>query len=370
MDIINIENGIEKIKSIDRANINEATGKATIVLPMLRALGWDTTDPDECQLEYCVATHLKGFADIALFSGGKPRVLLETKAPNKKLATTKHQVQVLEYCKMLKVSLGVLTNGVTWHFFYLDQNSDDETPLAETIDLDQDDVRDCGRKLRQLLSRDKVSDGGAQTHTKEAWMRRILATQWKALLSSCDKTLVNKLRKSVKLEGIRIPIESVKQFLKEQATFQSPPAIPTKHLEKKDTRTCESALRRVEEHDQTRQLRVRRLHPRPTHVEVQGRRFEVKNWREGMMRFLSEAYNSAPEKFDSMSDELQKKLRIVPTSRKLELATPKQIAKTGLWIESRGNRTALRKRCLKVQRLLLGWPEDSLIFLNGNQPVE
>ncbi len=361
---MNIENEIEKIKSIDTANINEATGKTTIVLPVLRALGWDTTDPDEVRLEHRVATHLKGFADIALFSGGKPRVLLETKAPNKKLATTRHQVQVLDYCKMLRVSLGVLTNGVTWHFFYLDRNSDDETPLAETIDLVQDDVRDCARKLRQLLSRDKVSDSGAQTHAKEAWMHRILATQWKDLLSSCDQTLVNELRKSVaQSTGVNIPIEVAKQFLKEQAVFQSSPTIPARPLERTSEHT-ESVPRRVEEHDQTRQPR----HPVPTHVQVQGQRFEVKTWREGVMRFLSEAYNSAPDAFHSMDESTQKKLRIVPASRMSELHKPKQIVESGLWTEIYGSSASLKARCRKV-RHILGWPEDSLVFLDGNQPL-
>ncbi len=361
---MNIENEIERIKSIDMASINESTGRTTIVLPVLRALGWDTTDPDEVRLEHRVATHLKGFADIALFSGGKPHVLLETKAPNKKLATTRHQVQVLDYCKMLKVSLGVLTNGGAWHFFYLDRDSDDETPLAEIIDLVQDDVRDCARKLRQLLSRDKVSDSGAQTHAKEAWMHRILATQWKNLLSSCDQTLVNELRKNVtQSTRINIPIEVAKQFLKEQAVFQSLPTTPARPLARTSEHT-ESVLHRVEERGQTRQPR----HPVPTHVEVQGRRFEVKTWKEGVMKFLSEAYNSDPDAFHSMDESTQKKLRIVSASRMSELHSPKQIAESGLWIESHGGSAALKAKCRKVQHML-GWPEGSLVFLDGNQPV-
>ncbi len=359
---MNIRSQIERIKSMDTVSLTEGTAQSAMILPMLRALGWDTTDPDEVKLEHSVGKHLKGFADIVLFSAGNPLLLIETKAPAIKLSTTKRQVQALEYCKMLKVPLGILTNGVTWHFFYLDYAlTGGGSPLAEVVNLLQDDPDSCERRLRQLLSRDKVSDNGAQTHVKRAWIQRILTTNWETLVVSADSALVKRLRKSIKDSiGISVPVRDIEQFLPTTA-------ISAKSSEYIGSIEPASSITTVDGTTKTHHPR----HPKPTHVQVQGQKYKIKTWKEGMSKFLSEAYNSDPSMFHSrLAGVLKLVTATGPDNAKEQgIRSPERIAESNLWVETHGSSSEIRKKCDKV-RHQLGWSEGSVVFLDGDQPLE
>ena len=56
---------------------SEALTRTTLVDPLLRGLGWDTTDPHHVFVEYRTES---GIVDYALLGGdGKPEVIVETK---------------------------------------------------------------------------------------------------------------------------------------------------------------------------------------------------------------------------------------------------------------------------------------------------
>ena len=67
-------------------NKHETSTRYMFIDPILRALGWDLSDPDECVVEYRVATGLRGTnegsrrTDYALLDArGNPAVLVEAK---------------------------------------------------------------------------------------------------------------------------------------------------------------------------------------------------------------------------------------------------------------------------------------------------
>ena len=55
---------------------NEAQLKQAVILPILRALDWDDTDPEAFKPEYS-AGH--GFVDYALLDRGRPLIFIEAK---------------------------------------------------------------------------------------------------------------------------------------------------------------------------------------------------------------------------------------------------------------------------------------------------
>lgn len=371
---MNIESEIERIKSINATNMNESTAKLSIIFPMLRALGWDTTDPDEVQLEYRVGGHMRGHADCALFSGGKPLVLIETKAPTKRLDVD-HQnyyemlKQLRDYCKIAEVSLGVLTNGKEWHIYYFGQNSSMKaSPLAEAINIDEDDARDCRNKLRKFLSRDKVSDSGAQTLAEKAWIQRLMTTKWKELMTSGDPKLVSALRKSIKEStGTYVSTEELVKFLKERAEVESSPA-------------ASSGIDGTPPHD-INALSVpdkseRRKSTKPTHIQIRGQRYEAKSWKKCLKIFLSEAYKHNPAKFYSTLDSMpyrrnKRSISIYKDSEREEMQRlpgkkpTSPIANSNLYLYVHGSAKRIQEGFREVQQLL-GWPEDSVqIFREG-----
>ena len=368
---MNIESEIERIKSINATNMNESTAKLSIIFPMLRALGWDTTDPDEVQLEYCVAQHLKGFADIALFSGGKPCVLIETKAPTKQLVVSNHQAQLQDYCKMLKVSLGVLTNGIEWHFFYFDEglNKEGESPLAEAINLDEEDAHACQTRLWQFLSRDKVSDSGAQTLAKGVWVQRLMATKWKELMTSGDPALVRALRSSIrKSTSINLPLEDIVKFLKERAELRSSPAVSPD-----SDRTPPPDTGAPSDPDKPK----REKFIKPTHIQIRGERHKAKSWKKCLNIFFSEVYKNDPTKFNSTFVSMpykgnRRSIGIYQDSEEEEMQRlpagnpPTQIANSNLCLYIHSSAKTIQESIREVRKLL-GWPEDSVQIFSEDQ---
>lgn len=380
MSIETIETEIERIKTINATNMNESTAKTSFIFPMLRALGWDTTDPDEVQQEYRVGGHMRGHADIALFSGGKPCVLIETKAPTKAMDVD-HQgyykmlKQLKDYCKIAEVSLGVLSNGKEWHIYYFDKNSSmEELPLAEVINIDEADTRDCGSKLWKLLSRDKVSDNGAQTLAEKVWIQRLMVAKWKELMTSDNKALASLLRSSIrKSTGINVPLEDVKKFLKERAAIPSSPAVSA---DVDGTSPPDTGTPSADPDTPKRRRSNKAIKPRPTHIQIRGQRYEAKSWREGLITFFDEAYRHDPATFTSNLISTPYKgsrrtIGIYQDSEKAEMShlpgqVPTPIADSNLYLYVNASSETIQESIREV-RELLGWREDSVQFFRGDQ---
>ena len=86
---------------------NEQQVRNSVILPIFRALGWDTTDPDQVFPEYGTET---GRVDYALLGeDGTPLILIETKALGN--VTDKSIRQLFRYAFDAGGGIIVLTDG-------------------------------------------------------------------------------------------------------------------------------------------------------------------------------------------------------------------------------------------------------------------
>lgn len=100
------------------ALLTEEATKNALVMPTLRALGYDVFDPTivipEFTADYGVKKGEK--VDYAIMSGGEIAILVECKPILSDLATT-HASQLYRYFSVTKSRFGILTNGREWRFF-------------------------------------------------------------------------------------------------------------------------------------------------------------------------------------------------------------------------------------------------------------
>ncbi len=128
----------------------EAT-KNALVMPMLSALGYNVFDPQEVVPEFTadLGTKKGEKVDYALLRDGDIVALVECKAANADLSRHHHN-QLYRYFGTTSARVGVLTNGIVYHFFTdLDApNCMDAKPFLE-FDL-RDPKDDVLLELRKL----------------------------------------------------------------------------------------------------------------------------------------------------------------------------------------------------------------------------
>ena len=112
-----LRNGLDKIRSGQLTN--EAQVKQAVILPILRELGWDDTNPNEFVPELAVEVgKRRGSVDYALCRttpNWQPLVFIETKRLGN--ADTVGEEQLFEYATNKGVPLLVLTDGDVWNFY-------------------------------------------------------------------------------------------------------------------------------------------------------------------------------------------------------------------------------------------------------------
>lgn len=96
---------------------NEESTKQFLILPLLRGLGYDTYSPQEVNPEFTADFHKKNEkVDYAISINGEPKIFVEAKSINSPI--TKSAPQLSRYFSTFpNVRLGILTNGVEYHFF-------------------------------------------------------------------------------------------------------------------------------------------------------------------------------------------------------------------------------------------------------------
>ena len=120
---------------VDDLQTEEAT-KTALVMPFLRALGYDVFDPTEVVPEFVADVGIKKGekVDFAILRDGAPVILIECKCAGANLK--KYGSQLFRYFSTTDARLGILTDGVYYRVFAdLDQpNRLDEIPFLD-VDL-------------------------------------------------------------------------------------------------------------------------------------------------------------------------------------------------------------------------------------------
>ncbi len=127
-----------------------------IIGPILRQLGWNTSNPDEVRPRYSVK-HRR--VDYALLINNTAKVFIEVIRGGR--ALQRRQKQLLRDVFHHGVEITVLTNLKTWWIYLPIRTVSGDRRKVVTVKLDQHDNTEAAHTLTDLLSKENVKSGRA-----------------------------------------------------------------------------------------------------------------------------------------------------------------------------------------------------------------
>lgn len=151
------------------ADANESTTQQYVVLPILRALGWDDANLASMEIlpEYMVEN---GNVDYALKVEQKPALFIECKKWGKPLE--RHEDQIVNYAFKAGMAIIVgLTNGKIWHLYF---SWVEGVPVSERIfcKIDIEDRENAVSNLEKYLLKSNIVSGKAERNARIALEER------------------------------------------------------------------------------------------------------------------------------------------------------------------------------------------------------
>ena len=130
---------------------HETNTRYTLIDPTLWALGWETWNPRQCELEY--RPDGKSRVDYALFNRqGKHVIAVEAK----RLGFIKHQntSQLAMYADTMSEGMAVLTDGNIWRVYNLNNPSTNiESKLDTEITIMESTSSEAAQRLDKAINR-------------------------------------------------------------------------------------------------------------------------------------------------------------------------------------------------------------------------
>ncbi len=213
-------NLIETFKKDERLfSYDEPATKQAVVLPILKALGWNPFDVNEVWPEYKVGDKR---VDYALRHKGKNKVFIEVKKVGEDLE--KHQEQLLNYSFQEGVKLAVLTNGISWWFYLPLREGSWEQRKFYTVEIYEQDTRDIVKRFEDFLSKNNVildkavenAESLYESKQRRQIIKETLPKAWNKLITEPAELLVNLLAETTeKLCGYKPEDNIVINFLRE-----------------------------------------------------------------------------------------------------------------------------------------------------------
>jgi predicted type IV restriction endonuclease len=133
--------------------LNEQNTKATLIEPVLKALGWDIEDVEEVVREYGHKKRDKP-VDYALLVMREPRLLVEAKALGENLDDRRWANQIMGYAAVAGVEWIVLTDGNEYRIYKALESVPAEEKLLRAVRV-TDEQAECAEIL-SLLSKDQL----------------------------------------------------------------------------------------------------------------------------------------------------------------------------------------------------------------------
>jgi hypothetical protein len=180
---------IDKIKAISQtihklqdSIQNEQATKTAFIMPFIQALGYDVFNPMEVHPEFKAdIAGLKGEkVDYAIIIENQPVILIECKHCHENINQSKHSSQLHRYFHATESKIGILTNGIKYHFFTdTDKpNIMDEKPFFEFDMLNHNEsyINELKRFSKSRINQDELLEVARNLlYTKE--IKRLLAEQ-------------------------------------------------------------------------------------------------------------------------------------------------------------------------------------------------
>lgn len=207
---------------------NEAQVKQAVVLPILRGLGWDDTNPAEFVPELSLDD---GRVDYALCQTvGNPLVFIEAKRLGS--ADTKGEEQLFGYASNKGVPFLILTDGNVWDFYLsMAAGVPAERKFYHAELRREEKIPEYARFLEEHLEKQRINTGEARRaaerlHADNLQKKKAseaIPKVWRRLLETPDELLRDLLVEAVEGEcGTRPELDDVEEFLK-AALFKPAP---------------------------------------------------------------------------------------------------------------------------------------------------
>jgi len=225
----------ETVKHIRSDSLqNEAQVKQSVIVPILRGLDWNDTDPKEFEPE---SSLVNGKGDILYRANRGPMVLLKTKRPGS--ADSSVEEQLFDYAAHKEVPWLILTDGNLWNFYLsMAPRGPADRPFYRMELQREEEIPAYTEFLDKHLRK-----GSILTEEARRSVENLLASEqrrrqssgaipkvWRSLLESQDEILLDLLAEGVAHDcGIRPELDDVKKFLSRQ--------IPAIHHQQMDSDT-------------------------------------------------------------------------------------------------------------------------------------
>ncbi len=222
-----IKEMVAKIGKFQGRDLREQNTKASLIDPVLEALGWDIHDPDEVHREYKPTTQDKP-VDYALTVLRKPRLFVEAKALGGSLSDRKWIGQILGYATVAGVAWCVLTDGNEYRFYNATVPLDADEKEFFRIKLDAKSEGESARVLG-LISREDMAENFLEVLWKTHYVDRRVKAALEEMLTDRDKGIIRLVRR--KEPGLS-PKEIFESLRRLDIRVESPALVPETGKEK------------------------------------------------------------------------------------------------------------------------------------------
>ena len=199
---------------------NEAQVKQAVILPILRALDWDDSDPAEFVPEFSAGN---GRVDYALLrSGGGPLVFIEAKGLGG--VDAKGEEQVFRYAVNRGVPFLILTDGNLWDFYLSMAAGDPPDRQFYRVELKNEErISEYVEFFEKHLLKSRVVSEEARLEAEQRLKsnrergeaRKAIPGVWRTLLETPDDMLRDLIAEEVASAcGTRPKVDDVEKFLK------------------------------------------------------------------------------------------------------------------------------------------------------------
>ncbi len=148
---------VEKLKA--QIGTEEAT-KNALIMPFIKALGYDVFNPLEVVPEFIADIGIKKGekVDYAIMRDGEPTILVECKHWSENLDP--HNSQLFRYFHTTKAKFGILSNGIVFRFYtdLVEKNKMDEKPFLEfnVTDIKDNQVEELKKFHKSYFDIDNI----------------------------------------------------------------------------------------------------------------------------------------------------------------------------------------------------------------------
>lgn len=212
----------------------EETTKLSLILPFMRILGYDTTNPINFRAEYTADIGVKRGekVDFAILSDEHVEILIECKSVDVELEE-KHLSQLFRYFSVTEAKLAILTNGLVYQFYTdsLDDNQMDKTPFFEINleDYTKKDVNKLEKFTNENFDVSKVTKNAQELKFNNG-VKKVLAKEFETPSDEFIKAIAKQvyegqLHKKKKELFSKIITNKIKEIIDEKVNARLETAI-------------------------------------------------------------------------------------------------------------------------------------------------